>query len=69
MTTTETQAGTPVIEFTDDEFVAYLDAEIQRATAYPNLEAFRLAFESGELDDDDPGVERVLPLLLAVSDG
>ncbi|HVE67948.1 MAG TPA: hypothetical protein VNB64_05140 [Solirubrobacteraceae bacterium] len=66
MATTETASGTEVVAFTDTEFSAYLDREVRRDTPYDTFAGFREAFRDGTLDLDDPGVERLVPLLHAM---
>ena len=62
MTVDETPAGTPVVEFTKDEYDAYLEAEVQRGAGM-TVEEFVRAYEAGELDDADPAVSDLVGML------
>jgi hypothetical protein len=62
MTVEETPAGTPVVEFSREEYDAYLDAEVRRAVDM-TVEDFVAAYEAGELDDADPAVAELAGLL------
>jgi hypothetical protein len=62
MTIDETPAGTPLVEFSREEYDAYLDAEVQRALGMTGDEFVR-SYEAGELDDSDPAVGELLGLL------
>jgi hypothetical protein len=62
MTVDETPAGTQVVDFTEEEYDAYLEGEVQRGTGL-TVEKFRRAYEAGELDDADPAVSDLVGLL------
>lgn len=62
MTVEETPAGTPVVEFSREEYDAYLDAEVHRAIDM-TVEEFVSAYEAGDLDDADPAVAELVGLL------
>jgi hypothetical protein len=63
MTVANTKAGTPIVDFTVDEWQTYLDAEIRRATDMESVDAFVAAFKAGEIDDADPEVAALISLL------
>jgi len=58
----ETPGGTPVVAFTESEYEAYLEGEVQRGAGVSVAE-FVLAYETGDLDDADPGVGDLVGLL------
>jgi hypothetical protein len=62
MTVDETPAGTLVVDFTEKEYDAYLEGEVQRGTGL-SVEEFVHAYEAGELDDSDPAVGDLVGLL------
>jgi hypothetical protein len=62
MIVSETSSGTPVIEMTADEYVAYLDCEVREATGL-SAEEFRRAYLAGELDEAEPAVSELAGLL------
>ena len=62
MTVGETPAGTPVIDFTAEEYDAYLDAEVRRLVGMDAADFIR-AYEADELDDSDPAVSELVGLL------
>jgi hypothetical protein len=62
MTVDETPAGTPVVEFSREEYDAYLAAEVQGAVDM-TVDEFVSAYEAGELDDADPAVAELVGLL------
>lgn len=62
MTRTETDAGTPVIDLTREEYDAYLEREVQRAAGMTTAD-FVLAYGAGNLDDADPAVSDLVGLL------
>lgn len=62
MTVGETPAGTPVIDFTVEEYDAYLDAEARRLAGM-DAAAFVRAYEADELEDSDPAVSELVGLL------
>lgn len=62
MTIDETLAGTPVVDFSREEYDAYLDSEVQRAVGVTAVEFVRL-YEASELDDSDPAVAELVGLL------
>jgi hypothetical protein len=67
MVTTHTDAGTPVIELTDDEYRAFLDREI-RARIGMSLDEFVRQVNAGEIDWDHPEAFS-LAGLVGVGDG
>lgn len=62
MTVDETPAGTPVVTFTQGEYDAYLDGEVQRGIGM-TADDFRQAYDAGMLDDGDPAVDELVGLL------
>jgi hypothetical protein len=68
MTVDETPAGTPVVEFSREEYDAYLEAEVRRAFDM-TVEEFVSAYETGQLDDADPAVAELVGLLRIGQDG
>jgi hypothetical protein len=62
MTRSETDAGTPVIDLTREEYDAYIEREVRRAAAMTPAE-FARAYTAGELDDADPAVGDLVGLL------
>jgi hypothetical protein len=62
MTVDETPAGTLVVDFTEKEYNAYLEAEVQRGTGL-SVSEFVRAYAAGELDDVDPAVGDLVGLL------
>ena len=62
MTVEETPAGTPVVDFSQEEYDAYLGAEVQRSVGM-TVDEFVSAYEAGELDDGDPAVAELVGLL------
>jgi hypothetical protein len=62
MTAKETPAGTPVLDFSREEYDAYLDAEVQRAVGM-TVDEFVQSYEAGRLDDSDPAVAELIGLL------
>ncbi len=62
MTVEETPAGTPVVDFSREEYRAYLDAEVLRAIGL-TVDEFVRSYEGGELDDADPAVAELIGLL------
>jgi hypothetical protein len=62
MTVRETDAGTPVVDFTDQEYAKWLQHEVWRLTGMP-VDAFVRAYEAGELDESDPVVSELVGLL------
>lgn len=63
MTTETTSAGGDVLIMDDGEFSAFLDAEIQDATAFATVGEFVSALNAGEIDDADPAVSEMLVLI------
>jgi hypothetical protein len=59
MTIRETPAG---VEFSRDEYDAYLEAEVRRA-AEMTVGEFVRSYEAGLLDDADPAVAELVGLL------
>lgn len=68
MTVGETPAGTLVVDLTPEEYDAYLDREVERATGVTATE-FVAAYRRGELDDSDPAVSEMLVLLRVGQNG
>lgn len=62
MTVEETRAGTHVVDFTEEEYDAYLDGEVRRGTGLTVAEFVR-AYKAGELDEADPAVSDLVGLL------
>ena len=62
MTVDETPAGTLVVELTEDEYDAYLEDEVRRATGM-SVGEFARAYKAGQLDDADPAVSDLVVLL------
>lgn len=62
MTVEETPGGTTVIDLTDEEYDAYLEAEVQRLAGMTAAD-FVAAYEAGELDEADPAVSELVGLL------
>jgi hypothetical protein len=55
MTATETAAGTPVVDLTEEEYGAYLERQVQREIGM-TVEEFTDAYTTGKLDDGHPAV-------------
>lgn len=51
-----------IIDFSSEEYRVFLDTEVRRALDL-GLDEFRRAYAAGELDDDDPEVERLVVLV------
>ncbi len=64
MTRNETDAGTPVLDFTEDEYREFLDQEANRRLGM-GAEEFVRRYRAGDLDDSDPDVG-MLAALIAV---
>src|SRR4051794_5583727 len=62
MTIEETAAGTPVVDFSPEEYDAYLGAEVQRAVGM-TVDEFVRSYSAGDLDDADPAVAELIGLL------
>ncbi len=62
MKRSETEAGTPIIEFTPEEYDAYLEREVRRGIGMSRAEFVR-AYSAGELDDADAAVGELVGLL------
>jgi len=62
MIVSETPKGSPVIEMTAEEYAAFLEREVGRATGL-SVEEFRHAYLAGELDESDPAVTDLVGLL------
>jgi hypothetical protein len=62
MQVTYTDAGTPVIDLTPEEYAAHLEREVRRATGLSAAE-FTAAYLTGKLDDADPAVGEMVSLL------
>lgn len=63
MTIDETPAGAPVLDFTPEEYDAYLEDEVRRLSGMASVDEFVHAYESGELDEADPAVSELAGLL------
>ena len=53
MNVSYTEAGTPVVDLTEDEYRAFLDREVRERAGMPLDEFVRLA-NAGEIDWNDP---------------
>jgi hypothetical protein len=62
MTEDRTEAGTPVIEFDEDEYRAFLEREVLRGSGL-SVEEFVRRYEAAELDESDPDVSDLAGLL------
>ncbi len=62
MTENHTEAGTPVLEFDEREYRAFLEHEVKRGSDL-SLEEFVRRYEAGELDEGDPDVSDLAGLL------
>ncbi len=62
MKVTETAAGTPIVEFTEEEEAAYLERQVQREMGMSVAE-FTRAYLAGELADMVPDVDDIVGLL------
>jgi hypothetical protein len=62
MTRSQTDAGTPVIDLTREEYDAYVEREVMRTAGMTAAEFVR-AYGDGNLDDADPGVSDLVGLL------
>ena len=62
MTEDRTDAGTPVIEFDEREYEAFLEGEVRRGSGL-SVEEFVRRYEAGELDESDPHVSDLAGLL------
>ena len=62
MTVGETQAGTPVVDLSAEEYDAYLDGEVRRLMGMNAVDFIR-RYEAGDLDDSDPAVSDLIGLL------
>jgi hypothetical protein len=58
----ETQAGTPVLEMSADEYRGFLDEEARERLGISAAE-FRLRYVAGELDESDPDVGMLAALI------
>lgn len=58
----ESPTGTPVVDFTDGEYDAYLEREVRRGSDL-SVADFVLAYEAGELDDAEPAISDLAGLL------
>jgi len=59
MNVTHTTAGTPIVEFTDEEYAAYLERQVQREIGMSVAE-FTRAYMAGELEDGDVAVDELV---------
>ena len=62
MKRSETEAGTPIIEFTPEEYDDFLEREVRRGIGMSRAEFVR-AYTAGELDDADAAVGDLVVLL------
>jgi hypothetical protein len=62
MVENRTDAGTPVIEFDEREYRAFLEQEVRRGTGL-SVDEFVHRYEAGELDEGDPDVSDLAGLL------
>jgi hypothetical protein len=62
MTQSETEAGTPVIEMSAEEYRDFLDEEVRRRMGV-SADEFHRRYLAGELDDADPDVPFLAGLL------
>jgi len=62
MTRSETDAGTPIIEFDAKEYTAFLDQEARKRMGMSAAE-FTRRYLAGDLDDVDPDVPLLVGLL------
>lgn len=62
MVLSETQAGTPIVDMTAEEYEAYVERRVERAVGM-SVGAFRRAYAAGELDDADPAVSELVGVL------
>jgi protein involved in sex pheromone biosynthesis len=62
MTANYTEAGTPVIEFGEEEYRTFLEHEVHSASGL-SFEEFVRRYDAGELDEGDPEVSDLAGLL------
>jgi hypothetical protein len=62
MTRDRTEAGTPIVEFDEHEYRAFLEREVQRGSGL-SVEEFVRRYEAGDLDEGDPDVSDLASLL------
>jgi hypothetical protein len=62
MTKDRTEAGTPIVEFDEDEYRAFLEREVERGSGL-SVEEFVRRYEAGDLDEGDPDVSDLASLL------
>ncbi len=62
MTEDRTEAGTPIIEFDEREYRAFLEREVQRGLSI-SVDEFVSRYQAGELDESDPDVSDLAGLL------
>jgi hypothetical protein len=62
MVLSETDAGSPVVDMTAEEYEAYVEQEVRRASGLSATE-FRRAYLAGELDEADPAVSELVGFL------
>lgn len=62
MTEERTEAGTPVIEFDEREYRAFLEHEVQRCSGL-SVEEFVSRYEAGDLEEGDLDVSDLAGLL------
>lgn len=62
MILSETEAGTPIVDMTAEEYEAYVERQVERGAGMSAAE-FRRAYAAGELDDADPAVSELVGVL------
>lgn len=62
MTSSQTDAGTPIIDFDAEEYAAFLDREARERMGM-SAEEFTRRYLAGALDDVDPDVPLLVGLL------
>jgi hypothetical protein len=68
MEVTETAAGTPVIDLTQEEYDAYLERQVQRELGMTVAE-FIEAYTTGKVDDSHPAVGYLIGKLCISQNG
>lgn len=68
MVVRETDAGTPVVDLSPEEYDAYLENEVQRLIGM-TPEEFLKAYEDGQLDEANPAVSELSMLLRVGQNG
>lgn len=57
-----TEGGSPIVEFDEREYGAFLEREVQRGTGL-SVDEFERGYRAGELDEGDPDVSDLAGLL------